>query len=41
MPPSKNKTYAIKYNSIVSDKGAKTILKNTKPTHTRLGGVGD
>ena len=41
MPPSKKKTYTIKYNNIVSDKGAKTQLKITKTTHTTLGCVGD
>ena len=41
VPPNKNKTYTIKYNNVVSDKGAKAKLKITKPTHTTLGGVGD
>ena len=41
MPPSAKKTYTIKYNNIVRDKGARTKLNITKPTHTTLGGVGD
>ena len=40
MPPSKKKTYTIKYNNTISDKGARTKLKITKRTHTSLGGVG-
>ena len=41
MPPNKQKTYTIKYNTIVSHKGATTKLKITKPTRATLGGVGD
>ena len=41
MPLSKVKTYTIKANNIVSDKGAKTKLLITHKNQTSLGGVGD